>query len=106
MLFLEKNGVADPSTKFKIYYMLGGPSICVQEVRCPEALSNVPYSPSVNADLLIYDSKVVYQCGRGRAFKNPDTGDIVQTQDFTCGWDKAWYPGDKVMDCVCKFNLQ
>lgn len=49
----------------------------------------------------LYDSKITYYCGIGRAFQKTNTV-TEDKQEFTCGWDGQWFPSANLLPCTCK----
>ncbi len=89
---------------------IGAHDFCIRDIACYKEVleyetkpstTNIdsPFDPTTHS--LIYDSKVIYQCGLARAFQD-ESGNHFLLQNFTCDWDSQWKPSGTLLPCVCK----
>ncbi len=104
---VKKNGSEGEVFNLQIWIQKGQ-DFCFTDIFCSGEKDSLfttkldNFSPSKND--FIYNARVSYYCGPGRAFLDEDSGEIIGIQNFTCGWDQSWQPSDKLMNCVCKMS--
>ena len=53
-----------------------------------------------NDNIAFYGNTLIYECGLGRRFYNPDLNIKYTQSNLTCNWNKTWTPSNELDNCV------
>ncbi len=85
---------------------------CIYDATFDETIDKLSKAPSTldsdfdpTTQLFLFDSKVTYHCGLGRAFLQED-GSTQLIQEFQCDWNAVWTPTNELKSCIWTHCLQ